>query len=244
MGALLPDVRVRARWLIGVPQPGEMPPLLARSGPIEITMPSGAPSPAATNSPASIAALLQQFNRDPWSAQQAHDQAVKRGGAILPDLIAAVSEQARPGYARLWLATAIADIPSEQAVMALTRLLDDPDADVRCVVGYHGPKQKSPTLDRVIVAAAQAAHHARLTSYALLGFLVFRGEAPNGLLKAGLECDDPRARDAAARALATMASEQNTTRLQALLQDKDPRVRTTAEHVLKALRPAEKPVAQ
>ena len=72
---------------------------------------SAANSLAATNGQAATAALLLKFNRNAWSAQKAHDEAVKLGPAILPELIAAASERPRPGYARMWLVTAIADIP-------------------------------------------------------------------------------------------------------------------------------------
>jgi len=230
--ALLKPGQARAKWLVCFPLPDDAPPLLVRGAPIDLTV-------APSNAAAATAALLEQFNRDPWSAQRAHDEAVKIGSALLPNLITAVSEEHRPDYARLWLATAIADIPAAQAVIALTALLHDPAADVRCVVGYYGPKQKSATLDQAIVAAAKQGH-ARFTSYALLGFLVFRGEAPAGLLDAGLDSDDPQARAAAANALSAMASEQNEARLHVLLQDKNDRVRATARRVLDALQPATK----
>ena len=208
------------------------------AGPATGAEPSAANSLAATNVHAATAALLLKFNRNAWSAQKAHDEAVKFGPAILPELIAAASERPRPGYARMWLVTAIADIPDPQSAAALRTLLDDPEEDVRCVAGYYGPRQKSAPLDQAIAAVAATTHNARFTSYALLGFLVFRGEAPEGLLAAGLENGDPRARAAAARSLATMASDQSKSRLQALLQDKDNRVRTTARKVLDAMQPA------
>ena len=119
----------------------------------------------ATNAHTATANLLQKFNRDAWAAQKAHDAAVKIGVSILPDLIAAATERSRPGYARMWLVTAIADIPDKQSA-------------------------------------------------------------------------DPRARAEVAKALATMASDPSKSRLNALLQDKDERVRTTARKVLDAMQPA------
>jgi HEAT repeat protein len=197
-------------------------------------------SPVATDAHVATANLLRQFNQSAWAAQKAHDQAVQTGAALLPDLIAAASERPRPGYARMWLATAIADIPDAQSATALLALLDDPDVNIGCVAGYYGPKQNNATLDQAIGAKAASLHNARFTSYALLGFLTFRGEAPKGLLQAGLESNDPRARAAAVHALAGMASEQSQTRLQALLQDKDERVRAAARQVLDAMQPAKK----
>jgi HEAT repeat protein len=140
----------------------------------------------------------------------------------------------------MWLTTAIADIPDARSAAALLALLGDPDVTVGCVAGYYGPKQKNTTLDQAIVARAASAHNARFTSYALLGYLTFRGEAPEGLLQAGLASDDPRTRAAAAQALATMASEPSKTRLRALLQDKDKRVRAIARQVLDAMEPAKR----
>ena len=197
--------------------------------------------PAATNSATVTVALLQKFNRNAWAAQKAHDEAVRIGTAILPDLIAAASERQRPGFARMWLVTAIADLPDPQSTAALLVLLGDPDADIRCVTGYYGARQKSAALDQAIAARAATAHDARFTSYSLLGYLTFRGEAPEALLKAGLDSDDPRARAAAAGALATMASDSSKARLQTLLQDKDEHVRAAARKVLDAMQPAKGP---
>lgn len=192
----------------------------------------------ATNAHTATAALLLKFNRNAWSGQKAYDEAVKLGAVVLPDLIAAAADRQRPGAGRMWLVTALADIPAPAAADALIALLDDPDSDLRCVVGYHGPKQKSAPLDQAIIARAATSSNARFTSYALLGFLTFRGEAPEGLLKAGLDSDDPRARTTVVNALATMASDSSKARLQALLQDKDERVRTAARKVLDAMQPA------
>ena len=216
-------------------------PLIAISALAAAPMPCGADTTtnqaAITKACTATAGLLQKFNRNAWAAQKAHDEAVRIGAPILPDLIAAAAERTRPASARMWLVTAIADIADPQSVSALVTLLDDPDADIRAVAGYFGPKQKSAPLDQAIIAKAGAAQNARFTAYALLGFLTFRGEAPEGLLKAGLESDDPRARTTAAQALATMASESSKSRLQALLQDKDERVRTTARKALDAMTP-------
>lgn len=241
INAILTTGRARAKWIVCVPEPGDAPPILVRSGPIDLTVSAPRAAPvASSHAVPATADILEQFNRDAWSAQHAHDEAVKIGTAMLPALIAAASDRQRPGHARLWLATAIADLPDDRSVAALTALLEDADAEVRCVVGYYGPKQKSAALDHAIIAKAAALQHARFTSYALLGFLTFRGEAPEGLLSAGLESSDPQARTAAVRALGTMASERNKERLQTLLQDKDERVRTAARKVLDAMQPAAK----
>jgi HEAT repeat protein len=228
---------------VSVPRPGEAPPIHFLSEWQELDVPAvRSADTSLPGTPAAVSNLLQRFNRDAWSAQQAHDEAMKRGAAIVPDLAAAAAERTRPDFARMWLATAIADIPGAPSAAALVSLLDDAAGEVRCVVAYHGPKQKSAALDEAIFATARKSNSAHFTAYALLGFLAFRGEAPEALVKAGLESEEPQARAAAASVLATMASELNKSRLRALLQDPNERVRAVARKVLDAM-PADKPVA-
>ena len=242
LNAMLTPGSARVRWCVSVPQPNSAPPLHFLSEWQEIAVPLSEPVAAPTNALLASADLLLRFNRDAWSAQKAHDEAVKRGAALLPDLVAAAQERTRPDFARMWLATTIADIPGEKAVAGLIALLDDPAGEVRCVVAYHGPKQRSATLDQAILATAQKSNSAHFTAYALLGFLAFRGEAPDALVKTGVENEDPRARSTAAGILANMANDLNKSRLQALLQDKDERVRATARKVLDAMQPKDKVV--
>jgi hypothetical protein len=179
-----------------------------------------------------VAELMKQFDRDAWSGQQAHDTAVRLGTDALPAVLAAAFEKDRPDYARLWLATTLADIRDPRSAQALIKLLDDPQEGVRSVVAFHGPKQNDPELDKAIIAKVRAGGAAGLAAWAILGFMVQRGQAPEELLKAGLESDDPRARAGVAEALAKHASDENIARLVALLADKDQRVRGTAAAIL------------
>jgi HEAT repeat protein len=176
--------------------------------------------------------LLKQFDRDAWSGSQAHDAAVQLGKEALPVLIAAASEAGRPPHARLWLTTALCDIQDERAVDALIKLLDDPAGGVRSVVAYHGPKQKSARLDKAIVDKARSGKNPGVAVWALMGFMVNRGTAPEEVLKASLESSDPRARAQAAEQLAQSANEDSISRLAALATDKDERVRSTAVSML------------
>lgn len=175
--------------------------------------------------------LLKQFDRDAWAGREAHNAAVRVGPDALPAILAAAVETNRPEHARLWLATTLADIRDPRSAAALIKLLDDPLDGVRSVVAFHGPKQQSPDLDKAIIAKAKGGQPG-LAAWAILGFLVHRGEAPEELINAGLESNDPRARAAAAKAFADHASDDNIARLVSLLADKDEHVRGTAAAIL------------
>ena len=233
---LLPPGRARAKWMVCLPQTNAAAPLLLQAATVDVLIqPPDLKSLTLDARRMYVTALLKRFDHDAWAAEKAHDEAVKLGGAMLPDLIAAAAERQRPTHARLWLATAVADVADERAAQALIALLDDSLDGVRCVVAYHGPKQKSAMLDRAIIDKARAGGDAGFTAYALLGFMVSRGEVPEDLLKAGLESDNPRARAASVGALAGMANQKNVSRLQALLTDPDARVRAASQKVLDAM---------
>ena len=132
----------------------------------------------------------------------------------------------------MWLTAALADIRDKRAAEALVGLLDKGGAGVANVVAYHGPKQASEKLDRAIVAAAAKGKDHSLTSYAILGFMVFRGKVPGKLLEIGIASDDPRARATVAKAMAGYASDFNIRGLVKLLKDTDQRVRSAAAATL------------
>ena len=212
---------------------GGAKPVLVTSSALDMTIsPPNLESMKPDGRDAFVADLLKQFDRNPWSGQQAHNTAVRLGKEVLAPIIAAAFETARPGHARLWLATTLADIRDDRSADALIRLLDDPMDGVRAVVAYHGPKQESPRLDKAIVDKVTAGKDPGLAAWALMGFMVHRGTVPEEVLRAGLESDDPRARAAVAEALAKHASEFNITRLVRLLGDKNERVRSTAAAML------------
>ena len=179
--------------------------------------------------------LLARFDRDARGAQEAHHIAVRSGTGVVPHLIQAAKDHGRPGHSRMWLATALADIPDSRAAEALIGLLDDPLAGVRYVAAYHGPKQRDTKLDKEIVRQTVRRQDSRMTALALLGFMVFRGSTPEELLRIGLDSEDGRARAAVAHALRGRASASNVARLLALLNDTDQRVRSTAARTLAAM---------
>lgn len=238
VGALLTPGRATAKWIVLLPRQGE-PPLSLISAALPLEVSAGnldALSPAQRAK--WIADLLQRFDRDAFGGQAAHAQAVKIGKPLLRELIAAVKEADRPSHSRMWLATTIADIPDDSAAAALADLLNDSDGAVRCVVAYHGPKQKNDKLDKAIIAAARESKDDRFAAYALLSFLVHRGKVPDELVHVGLNSPDPRARATAAKALATMASQDTLARLRDLAKDQDPRVRDSAQKILDAMQKA------
>jgi hypothetical protein len=232
MGQVLLPGRAMAKFTLCLPMAGAAPVLVTSAATDILVGPPDLKGLPAEARQAFLADLLKQFDRDAWSGQQAHDTAVRLGPEVLPQILEAAKEQKRPAHARLWLATALADIRDERSVDALIQLLDDPMGGVRSVVAYHGPKQNSPRLDKAIIAKVQASKDGLLAAWAMKGFMVHRGTVPEEVLAAGLESDDPRTRATVAEALARHAGDYDTARLVALLEDKNERVRGTAAAML------------
>jgi hypothetical protein len=181
------------------------------------------------------AELLRQFDKDQWAAKKAHDESVVLGKDFVPDLIAAAKDKKRPDFSRMWLTTALADIRDEQAAATLVDLLEDPLAGVRYVVAFHGPKQKNDKLDAAIVAKVEKGKDSDFAAYAVLGFVVFRGTAPESLMRLTLDSSDPKVRGALTSALKGRASDENLSRLMRLLADPDEKVRAAAARMLQQL---------
>jgi hypothetical protein len=227
-GELLAPGPAIVKFTLSVPQPLRKPVVVRTAGlAVEVASPDlGRMNPARRH-----AYLLRQFDRDAFSAKRAYEETVGLGPPIVPVLIEAVAERARPHYSRMWMTAALADIRDRRAVRALVELLDDPADGVRNVVAYHGPKQQSPALDAAILRQVESGESG-LVAWALLGFLVFRGEVPEKAMKAGIESDDPSARATVAEALAGHRTHETVDRLVALLMDENERVRGVAATVL------------
>jgi len=219
------------RFSLCLPYEGERP-TLVNSAPTPITIgpPKMADLPDADRTKF-LDGLMKQFDRGPWAGQEAHNTCVGLGPQVLPRVIEAAFETGRPDHARLWLATTLADIRDPRAAEALVKLLDDASAGVRHVVAYHGPKQQSEQLDAAILRKAGGGDP-HLAAWALLGFMVHRQTVPEAALAAGLESADPKARATAAEVLARHASDQNVSRLTAMLADENPQVRGVAAKML------------
>jgi hypothetical protein len=229
----LPMGEARGKVMFYVPRPGAGMLLTSPTLRLDVGPPRWESLDAAGRK-AFVRGLIERFDKDAWAAQQASRHATTVGKGLIEPLRQAVADANRPGYSRMWITAALAGIRDAASVEALRSLLDDAHGGVRTVVAYHGPKQRSASLDKAILARARA-EGARLRSYALLGYLVHRREAPEGLIELGLGSDDPRARAAAAEALTTQAGGYNVSRLRSLLGDRDQRVRATAARVLAAM---------
>jgi hypothetical protein len=230
-----------ARMTLYVPRPGEKA-VVVNSNALDLSFaPPRLSALSAEARKALVGDLLKKFDRDAFGGMAAHGTAVRLGKEIVPDLVKAVAEKSRPDYSRMWIATAIADIPDAKSAAALVDLLEDPLGGVRQVVAYHGPKQRNEKLDKAIIEKAKTLKEDGFTAMALLGFMVFRNSVPQELVKAGLDSDDPKARATAAKALTGLASDYNVSRLRELARDPDPRVRETARKVLEAISPASQP---
>ncbi len=177
-----------------------------------------------------LADLLKRFDSDAWSAKQAHGTAVKVGPDIVEDLASAVMVRKRPAHSRMWLATALCDIRSDnkKAIDTLIALLDETLHGVRNVVGYHGPKQRNARLDKALIREAATNKKPTLTAWIVRGFGTFRKDVPEKLIEAGLASDEPKARAAAAGALAKKTSDRRVEKLLKLLKDSDQQVRGVA----------------
>ena len=178
-----------------------------------------------------LAELIARFDRSAAAGQAASRLAARYGAGAVAAMIEAVGDSKRPAHSRMWLTAALADIPDPRAAKALIGLLAGPGPEAH-VAAYHGPKQRDAGLDGAIVAAAGRGGDHRLTALAILGFLVFRGQAPPKLLAKGLDSPDPRARAAVARAIGESASDRNVAGAVKLLRDKDVRVRAAAARTL------------
>ncbi len=184
-------------------------------------------------------AVIAKFDADAWSAKSACELAVRLGPGAARYLSDAVLHRRRADFSRMWLATALAIIPSEISAETLERLLYDTLPAVRHVVAYHGPRQKNEQLDAAIVERTLKLKESRMTALAVLGFLVFRGEANAKLLAASLDHPDPRVRTTAISAMSQHANSTSLASLTSLLADKNQRVRAAAARALGAMKKAD-----
>ena len=231
---LMPGM-LRLRMSLLIVPPGAAP-LVLKSNKLAVEVaPGSLESLSPADREAYVGRLLEKFNRDAWSGKAAHSVAVHLGKPVVPYLIRAVSQHGRPGHARMWMGTALADIRDERAAEALVRLLDDTAGGVRLVAAYHGPKQHSPELDKAIVRQSLRRNEPRMIGLAMLGFLAFRGQARQELLEASLEHEDPRIRSTATHVLSQRAGPDEVKSLALLLKDKNPRVRGAAARTLGAM---------
>ncbi|MDP7288819.1 MAG: HEAT repeat domain-containing protein [Phycisphaerae bacterium] len=226
--------KVSVQYMLYLPRKDDSPIVLKSDF---LSVPVGPPdlnklSPDARK--AFVADLIAGFGGDPFAGRSAHQIAVSLDSDIVDDLITATKNPSVTGGGRMWLVTALADIRDKRCAAALVKLIDE-GGSVGHVVAYHGPKQRDAELDKVIIARGASSKDARLTALAMLGFMVFRGQAPATLVDAGVSSDDPRVRTTVIAALSKTASIENVQGLVLLLKDSEPRVRSAAAKALGAM---------
>jgi hypothetical protein len=176
---------VRIKCIVYVARTGERA-LLLESQPQQLTVAVGQ---FARLSPAlqrrMLDDLVERLGKDEFSARSAHADAVRVGPAAVGVLAGVVRNRQAPPFARMWAATALADIGDAGAVPALIECLSDPAAGVRHVAAYHGLKVKDGQFDQALNKLALGGDDPMLTAWAVLGYLRFRPPVPRALLEAG-----------------------------------------------------------
>ena len=103
------------------------------------------------------------------------------------------------------------------------------------MAAYHGVKQRSAKLDEAILAKPRGGKDPTFTAWAVRGFWDFRKSVPAELVQAGLTSEEPRARAAAAQAVASQGGKDAAGPLLPLLADRDEQVRAAAARSLGGL---------
>ena len=173
--------------------------------------------------------LAERFRRDAASAMSAHAEAVRIGKPALATLLAVVRDERAPAPARMWAATALADIGDAGVSAPFIEWLTDPMPQLRNVVAYHGVKLKDAAFDAALDKRAIAGDDPELTTWAIMGYLRWRGQVPPGLLAAGPENKDWRVRAAVAETISRSRPERaQLPVLLRLLKDDQEKIRASA----------------
>ena len=230
---------VRLKVMLRAARP-DQPPIVLVSAPLDVRLDAG--DLAELDSAARrrvLEDLERRFRKDAFSAQAAHHEAVRLGPATAEMLVRVLDDAAGPPFARMWAATALADVRAPSAAAVLARLLDDPEEGVRHVAAYHGPKLKDDAFDRRLAERATRGDRPVLTAWAILGHLQFRPAVPDELLKAGLDSPNPRTRAAVAETILRADPKPiHLPLLQRLLRDDDAQVRAAAARAAALIRDA------
>ncbi len=152
-----------------------------------------------------LADLADRVRKDAFSAQAVHGDAVGIGAPAVTAMIEVVNDRRAPGFARMWAATALADIGGDRAVEALIACLEDAGEGVRHVAAYHGLKLRNARFDQAVNAKAVGGKSPSLTAWTLLGYCQFRGgKAPPKLVAAAVDSKNARVRGAVAEVFTRM----------------------------------------
>lgn len=167
------------------------------------------------------------------------EQTIAAIGLADADAVVSALEQRLPGATadeRWWIARALAVIPTSQSVALLTRLIDDPDADVRaCAAMALGELQAISGAEGAKSLAAhlsdENAHVAELCTVALWRI----GAAAVPILLRKLQDGNVLERIRSAKALVSIESQEAIPALIAALDDENAVVTHYAEEALERL---------
>ena len=150
-----------------------------------------------------LADVETRLRRDAFSAMSAHHNAVQIGRAAVATVRGVATDPKAPGFARMWAATALADIGGTESARVLVDCLADRAEGVRHVAAYHGVKLRDKAFDAALTARATSGDDPALTAWAIMGHLRFRKAVPPALMSAGVESKQWKARAAVAETIAS-----------------------------------------
>ncbi len=176
-----------------------------------------------------LADLAADLRKDAWSARNAHDRACRIGQPAIATLAEVLRDEQAGEFARMWAATALADIGGEGAVGPLLAALQDPASGVRDAAAYHGIKLQNPLFDQPLMKLAISGQDPMITAWTIMGYLKFRKAVPEELLKAGLASKEWKVRAAVAETVSRGNPDKtHLPILRALLADENENIRATA----------------
>jgi hypothetical protein len=180
--------------------------------------------------------LAKRFGQDAFSAKTAHRDAVRIGAPAVATLAKILADDKAADFARMWAATALADIGGDAAADKLAKCLGDSLASVRYVAAYHGLKLNNAKFDAALDKAALAGADPMVTAWAIMGYLKFRKDVPAAILAAGVDNKEWKVRAAVVETIASGNPDRShIPLLKKLAQDENPQIRAKAQEVLKQL---------
>ena len=177
--------------------------------------------------------LASRMKRDAFSAKVAHADAVRIGPPAIPTLARVLQDEGARFFARMWAATALADVGGKGVVDTLTACLTDRTPGVRHAAAYHGLKVGDPGFDKAALARALSGEDPMVTAWTIMGYLKFRKQVPRKLLEAAVTSKDWKVRDALVAPVARGAPDaSHAPILRRLVLDTNERIRRQAAAVL------------
>ena len=215
--------------------------LVSNTAEFDVGPPALAELPAAERQ-AYLDALDKQFNTSAGSAKGACELAKQLGPQALPFLIPAAKDAKRPWFTRMWLASALIEVGTPDAVPTLLELLNTGPDGVVDVICFHGPRLKQEKLDVAVLAKALATPRMATKVWAIRGLVVFTGSVPEPLVRQALAAPEPRVRQDTIQAIASRPTPGHVRLLSELLGSDDEATRGLAANGLAATKQATRQV--